>query len=193
MKKRISGLIGEFKAFAFKGNVVDMAVGVMIGGAFGKISTSLVNDIFMPLISLMLGRVNISDWFVALDGGSYATADAAQAAGAPVFRYGAFLSTVLDFLLTAICVFVVVKLLAESAAVRAWPAARLRALMPSHAAAPAPAEPPRRCPYCRSEIDREATRCPYCTSVLDAPDAAQMGGAGSAAAAETAEAVKVDA
>ncbi len=182
MKKRISGLIGEFKAFAFKGNVVDMAVGVMIGGAFGKISTSLVNDIFMPLISLMLGRVNISDWFVALDGGSYATADAAQAAGAPVFRYGAFLSTVLDFLLTAICVFAVVKLLA-----------RLRALMPSHAAAPAPAEPPRRCPYCRSEIDREATRCPYCTSVLDAPDAAPMGGADSAAAAETAEAVKVDA
>ena len=68
MKKRISGLIGEFKAFAFKGTGVDMAVGVMIGGAFGKISTSLVNDIFMPLISLMLGRVNISDWFVALDG-----------------------------------------------------------------------------------------------------------------------------
>lgn len=174
MKKRIRGLISEFKAFAFKGNVVDMAVGVMIGGAFGKISTSLVNDIFMPLISLALGRVNVSDWFVALDGGSYATADAALAAGAPVFRYGAFLSTVLDFLLTAACVFAFVKLLA-----------RLRALMPSHAAPPEPAEPPRKCPYCRSEIDREATRCPHCTSLLPAPGPGDSAGA--------AEAVSTDA
>lgn len=175
MNRRISGLASEFRAFAFKGNVVDMAVGVMIGGAFGKISTSLVNDIFMPLISLLLGRVNISDWFVALDGGEYATADAALAAGAPVFRYGAFLSTVLDFLLTAICVFAVVKLLA-----------RLRTLMPSHAEPAAPVEPPRKCPYCKGEIDREATRCPHCTSMLDAP-------AGDAAKADEAEAVNADA
>ena len=78
-------LIEEFKSFAFKGNVVDMAVGVMIGGAFGKITTSLVNDIFMPLLSLIMGRVNVADWFLALDGNTYATAADAEAVGAPVF------------------------------------------------------------------------------------------------------------
>ena len=168
MKKRMAALISEFKAFAFKGNVVDMAVGVRIGGAFGKISTSLINDIFMPLISLMLGRVNVSDWFVALDGNSYLTADAAQAAGAPVFRYGAFLSTVLDFLLMAACAFAFVKLLA-----------RLRALMPAHKAEPVPAPEARKCPYCRCEVDREATRCPHCTSEIgpeDAPGKAEADG-----------------
>lgn len=150
-------LVEEFKAFAFKGNVIDMAVGVMIGGAFGKITTSLVNDLFMPLLSLILGRVNVADWFLALDGNSYATAAAAEEAGAPVFRYGAFLSTVIDFFLIALCVFLFVKLIGK-----------LR--KPKAEAPAAPAEPARKCPFCMSEIDKAATRCPHCTSVLDGSD-----------------------
>ena len=140
-------------AFAFKGNVIDMAVGVMIGGAFGKITTSLVNDIFMPLLSLVMGKVNVADWFVALDGNTYATAAAAAEAGAPVFRYGAFLSTVIDFFLIAMCVFIFVKLVG-----------RLRRKKPE--APKAPPAPVRKCPYCMSEVDPEATRCPHCTSML---------------------------
>ena len=144
-------LIEEFKSFAFKGNVVDMAVGVMIGGAFGKITTSLVNDIFMPLLSLIMGRVNVADWFLALDGNTYATAADAEAVGAPVFKYGSLLSTVIDFFLIALCVFLFVKLISKLRKPKVE----------------APAEPARKCPFCMSEIDKEATRCPHCTSVLD--------------------------
>ena len=141
-------LIEEFKSFAFKGNVVDMAVGVMIGGAFGKITTSLVNDIFMPLLSLIMGRVNVADWFLALDGNTYATAADAEAVGAPVFKYGSFLSTVIDFFLIALCVFLFVK-----------------ALSAFHKKQPAPPAP-RICPFCRQVVDDKATRCPHCTSEL---------------------------
>ena len=143
----------EFKQFAFKGNVVDMAVGVMIGGAFGKIVTSIVNDIFMPVFSLLTGKVDISGLFVALDGGEYATLADAQAANAATLNYGMFLANVLDFLMIAICVFFFVKLLNK--------------LHRHKEEAPAPAEEPRLCPYCRTEIAKEATRCPHCTSQLE--------------------------
>ncbi len=147
----IKKFIEEFKAFAFKGNVIDMAVGVMIGSAFGKITTSLVNDMFMPLLSLIIGKVNVSGLFIALDGNSYPSAAAAEEAGAAVFKYGAFLSTVIDFFLIALCIFVFVKLINK---------------LHKPKAAPAPA-PERKCPYCMGVIDKAATRCPHCTSELE--------------------------
>ena len=143
-------LLKEFKEFAVKGNVVDLAVGVMIGGAFGKIVTSVVNDLFMPVISLLTGGVDLSSRFVALDGGTYATLDEAAEAGAAVLKYGNFIQTVIDFLLIAICIFLYVKLISK--------------LQKKKEAAPAPA--PRLCPYCRQEVAKDATRCPHCTSEL---------------------------
>ncbi len=143
----------DFKAFAMKGNVVDMAVGVMVGGAFGKIVTSLVNDLFMPLIGLVLGGFNLSGAFLALDMNPYPSIEAAQAAGVGTMNYGVFLQTVLDFLLTALCVFFVIKLITK---MRKKP----------EVAAPAPA--PRLCPFCQTEIHKDATRCPHCTSELNA-------------------------
>ncbi len=144
--------IKEFKEFALKGNVVDMAVGVMVGGAFGKIVSSLVNDMFMPLISLLTGGIKVSDWFLALDGNTYATVEAAQAAGASTLNYGVFLQAIIDFFLMALCVFIVVKL--------------MNRVLPKK---PAP-EKPRLCPFCKGEIDKEATRCPHCTSQLEGPE-----------------------
>ena len=132
----------EFKEFAFKGNVIDMAVGVMIGSAFSKIVTSLVNDIFMPLLSLLTGSVSFTDMAIALGEGE----DAAQ------FAYGNFIQTVVDFLLIAVCIFAFVKLIT-----------RLR----KKPEEPAPKEPARVCPYCKTEIAKDATRCPHCTSMLD--------------------------
>lgn len=102
-------LLNEFKAFAMRGNVLDMAVGVIIGGAFGKIVTSLVNDIFMPLIGLATGGVDFTNLFFALDGNRYETIAAAKEAGASVFAYGQFIQNIVDFLLVALCVFLVVK------------------------------------------------------------------------------------
>ena len=131
-------LWNEFKKFAFKGNVIDMAVGVMIGGAFGKIVSSVVNDLFMPLISLLTGRINFSSLGVKLS-------DAEDAA---VFAYGNFLQTVIDFLLMALCIFLFVRLIN-------------RFKKPE-----APKAAPRLCPYCKMEIHAEATRCPHCTSEL---------------------------
>lgn len=140
VKEKSKGLLAEFKTFALKGNVIDMAVGVMIGTAFGKIVTSIVNDLFMPLITLLTGRINFSSLGIKLGEGE----DAA------VFAYGNFLQTVVDFLLMAICVFIFVKL--------------INALHKKPAEAPK--EPPRLCPYCRMEIAKDATRCPHCTSEL---------------------------
>lgn len=142
----------EFKEFAFKGNVMDMAVGVIIATAFGKIVSSLVGDLIMPLIGLLTGGVDFSNWFVALDGGSYATLADAQAAGAATLNYGTFLSVVLDFLIIALCIFLVVKLINKAKHKKEVPAE--------------PAKAPRLCPYCFSEIHDEATRCPHCTSEL---------------------------
>ncbi len=146
-------LFKEFKAFCSKGNILDLAVGVMIGGAFGSIVTSLVNDLFMPIIGLVLGGLDISGLFLALDGKAYASLDAAKAVGAATLNYGAFLQSVINFFLMAVCVFMVVKLMSK--------------LMP-HKAAPAP----RLCPFCKQPVDEGATRCPHCTSELPAETSA---------------------
>ena len=142
----------EFKAFAMRGNVVDMAVGVVIGGAFGSITTSLVNDIFMPLLGVITGGINFGGLFYALDGQKYASIEAAKEAGVGTLNYGAFIQYVINFILIAFCMFIVVRLMNK---------------LKKPAPAPAPAKPKRLCPYCRSEIADDATRCPHCTSVLD--------------------------
>lgn len=102
-------MLKEFKEFAMRGNVVDLAIGIIIGGAFGKIVTSLVNDVIMPPIGLLLGKVDFSSLFINLSGEDYATLAAAQEAGAPVIRYGAFVNTVLDFTIVAFAIFLVVR------------------------------------------------------------------------------------
>lgn len=137
----------DFKDFIMRGNILDLAVGVMIGGAFGSIVSSLVNDIFMPLIGLLLGGFNVSGAFFALDGQAYASQEAAAAAGVGTLNYGMFVQKVIDFLIMAFCVFLVLRLMAK--------------LMPKK-----PAKPARKCPFCQKEIDDKATRCPHCTSQL---------------------------
>ena len=103
------GFIKEFKEFAMKGNVMDMAVGVIIGGAFGKIVTSLVNDVLMPIISLGTGGIDFSDLFINLSEGNYTTLAAAKEAGAAVFAYGQFIQNIIDFLIIAFCIFLMIK------------------------------------------------------------------------------------
>ena len=142
----------EFKAFAMRGNVVDMAIGVVIGGAFGSITTSLVNDIFMPLLGVITGGINFGGLFYALDGQKYASIEAAKEAGVGTLNYGAFIQYVINFILIAFCMFLVVRLMNK-----------LKKPEPPKA----PAKPPRICPFCKSEIAEDATRCPHCTSMLD--------------------------
>lgn len=142
--------LSEFKEFAMKGNIVDMAIGVIIGGAFGKIVTSFVNDIVMPAISLLTGKVDFNNLFLALDGNTYATLAEAQEAGAATLNYGTFLTTIIDFLIIALSMFIVLKKI--FVAKKAEPA-------------PAPATT-KECPYCKSTIALAATRCPHCTSEL---------------------------
>ncbi len=142
----------DFKAFAIKGNVLDLAVGVIIGAAFGKIVTSLVNDIFMPLIGLIVGNINLSGAFYALDGKHYDSIAMAAEKGVGTLNYGMFLQTVIDFLLMALCVFLFVKLIARLSYKK------------KEEAKPAPAT--RLCNYCKQPVHEEATRCPHCTSQL---------------------------
>ena len=144
----------EFKAFAVKGNVVDMAVGVIIGGAFGKIVTSLVNDVVMPVIGMFMGGANFSALFQATDGNTYATIDDAIAAGSGVIKYGAFIQQIIDFIIIAIVVFVMLKIITG---LKKKPEE-----VPAEPAAPTT----KVCPFCKSEISIEATRCPHCTSEL---------------------------
>ncbi len=140
----------DFKAFAFKGNIIDLAVGVMIGGAFGKITTSFVNDIVMPFISIFMGGSDLASKFIALDGNTYATLEAAQEAGAACITYGTFIQTVIDFFIIALFVFMMVRLIAKL-----------------HKEKPAPVEEPKRlCPYCKQEVAKDATRCHHCTSEI---------------------------
>lgn len=103
--------LAEFKAFAMRGNVVDMAIGVVIGAAFGKIVTSLVGDVIMPPVGRLMGGVNFSDLFFSLNGQSYPNLAAAQAAGAPTLNYGMFINTIINFLIVAFCVFMLIKLM----------------------------------------------------------------------------------
>jgi large conductance mechanosensitive channel len=144
-------MLKEFKEFALRGNVIDLAVGVIIGGAFGKIVTSLVNDIIMPPIGMLLGRVNFTDLFIDLSGKGYATLTDAKAAGAATLNYGLFLNTILDFVIVAFVVFIVIRQMN-------------RMKKPEPVAAIEPAI--KNCPHCFTEIPIKATRCPNCTSEL---------------------------
>ena len=139
----------EFKKFISRGNVIDLAIGIIIGGAFGKIVTSFVNDIIMPPIGLVLGKIDFSNLFIDLTGTGYKTLAQAKEAGAPTLNYGVFLSTVIDFLIVAFGIFLIVRQLNK---------------MKKPEPAPAPAT--KTCPYCATEIPIQATRCPHCTSQL---------------------------
>lgn len=147
----------DFKAFALKGNVVDMAVGVVVGGAFGKIVTSLVNDLVMPLLSLLTGGANVSSMFLLLkeapEGTVVETIDQAKELGIATFNYGNFIQTVIDFVLIALSIFLAIRFISK-----------LHKKKEEEPAAPAPA--PRLCPFCCQPVDDNATRCHHCTSEL---------------------------
>jgi large conductance mechanosensitive channel len=143
----------EFREFAMRGNVVDLAVGIIIGAAFGKIVTSLVNDIIMPPVGLLLGRVDFSNLFLNLSGQPYASLAEARAAGAPTINYGVFLNNVIDFVIVAFAIFLLVRFIN-----------RLSRQLEAAPAAPTTRE----CPFCLSSIPLRATRCPQCTSTLQA-------------------------
>jgi large conductance mechanosensitive channel len=145
-------MLREFKAFVMRGNVVDLAVGIVIGAAFGGVVTSFVNDLLMPPIGLVIGRVNFTDLFVSLSGRSYPTLAAARAAGAPTLNYGLFLNSLINLVIIAFAVFLVVRQVN-----------RLKGPPPP----PAPAT--RECPQCATAIPVKARRCPHCTSELGAP------------------------
>ena len=104
-------MIQEFREFAMRGNVIDLAVGIIIGGAFGKIVTSMVNDMLMPVIGLVMGKISFANLFVTLDGKGYASLDAAKAAGVAVIPYGLFINSVIDFVIVAFCLFMIIKLI----------------------------------------------------------------------------------
>jgi len=142
-------MLKEFKEFAMRGNVLDMAIGIIIGAAFGKIITSVVNDILMPPIGLVLGKVDFSNLFINLSGKSYATLEAAKAAGAATIKYGVFINTVIDFIIVAFAIFLLVR--------------QVNRLKRQEApAAPTTKE----CPFCFSLVPIKATRCPHCTSEM---------------------------
>ena len=140
-------MLKEFKEFAMKGNVLDMAIGVIIGGAFGKIVTSLVSDVLMPPLGLVLGKVDFSSLFLNLSGTPQPSLAAAKAAGAPTVNYGVFLQTVLDFIIIAFVIFMLVKQVN-------------RLKTPAAPAAPTTKD----CPLCLSTIPLKATKCAHCTS-----------------------------
>ncbi len=150
------GFAAEFKKFIMRGNVIDLAVGVIVGGAFQAIVKSLVDDIVMPVISLITKGLDFSSKFIALDGNAYESLEAAQAAGAAVLTYGNFISAIINFLIMAFVVFCLVKTIntiAEKGKKKE--------------AEEAPAAPTtKECPFCKSEIAIEATRCSHCTSQL---------------------------
>jgi len=140
----------EFREFAARGSVIDLAVGVIIGAAFGKIVSSVVNDVIMPPIGMVLGSVDFADFFVALDGVGYPTLQAAKDASAPVIAYGQFVNTIIEFLIVAAAVFLMVRQIN-----------RLKTPAPAP-----PADDARDCPLCLSRIPRKATRCAHCTATV---------------------------
>ena len=152
---KAKGFGAEFKKFIMRGNVIDLAVGVIVGGAFQAIVKSLVDDVVMPVISLATKGVDFANWFIALDGGEYVTLEAAQEAGAAVLSYGNFISAILNFLIMAFVVFLIVKGINAVSE-------KTKKQEEEAPAAPTTKE----CPYCKSEIALEATRCPNCTSQL---------------------------
>ncbi len=151
-------MLKDFKEFVMRGNVLDLAVAVVIGAAFGAIVTSAVNDIVMPPIGLLLGHVDFKDLFISLSGQSYPTLAAAKAAAAPVIAYGAFLNTLINFLIIAFVVFLAVRQVGK--------------LQRKPAPAPEAAPTTKDCPFCCSPIPIPAKRCPHCTSQLGGAEAA---------------------
>ena len=141
-------MLKEFKEFAMRGNVVDLAVGVIIGAAFGKIVSSLVGDVLMPPIGRLLGRVDFSGLFISLDGKSYETLKLAKEASAPTLNYGIFFNTVINFMIVAFCVFLVVK--------------QINRFAPKPAAVPTTKD----CPQCAMPVPLTAKRCGHCTTQL---------------------------
>ncbi len=142
----------EFMAFAMKGNVVDLAIGMVIGSAFTSIVNSLVKDIITPLIGAITGGLNYSEWFVSLDGSNYSTLAEAETAGAAILAYGNFITAVINFLIVAFVIFIVFKKL-------------LVIHKKAEVAPPKPTE--KECKYCKTKIHVDATRCPHCTSELE--------------------------
>jgi large conductance mechanosensitive channel len=139
----------EFKAFMARGNVLDLAVAVVIGAAFGKIVTSFVDELLNPVLGLLLGRVDLTNLYVSLNGQVYSSLSAAKEAGAPVLAYGLFLNNVVNFVIVAFAIFLMVRA-----------ANRFKA--------PAAAATTRDCPYCQMPVPIKATRCGHCTSALPA-------------------------
>lgn len=150
-------LIKEFKQFAVQGNMLDMAVGMIIGSAFKDIVNSVVNDLIMPIVSIFTGKIDFSNMFIALDGNTYATLADAEAVDAAVFKYGLFITEIINFVILVFVIFMMVKGINK---IRT--AAEHKPEEPA-----APAEPTEKvCPYCQSTISIKATRCPHCTSEL---------------------------
>ncbi len=159
-------MLSEFREFAVKGNAVDMAVGIIIGGAFGKLVTSLVNDVVMPPLGMLLGQVPFNDLFIPMGSGRFDSWDAANAAGAfntlaaakaagvPTIAYGLFINNVIDFTIMAFCIFLVVRQMNH-----------IKQILPLPKPAPEPTT--KTCPECLSTVPIKAKRCAYCTSPLE--------------------------
>lgn len=145
-------MLKEFKEFAIKGNMIDMAVGIIIGGAFNGLVSTLVNDVIMPLLSVLTGKIDFSNIFFAMDGNRYETLSAVPE-GVATVNIGLFISGVINFIIMAFVVFLIVKFINRLRAPKVQPAA--------------PAPTTKVCPYCKTEIAIDATRCPHCTSVLE--------------------------
>lgn len=151
-------MLNEFKKFAMRGNVIDLAVGIVIGAAFGKIITDLVNGVIMPPLGLVLGRIDFKDLYYSLDGASHGSLQQAQAAGAPVIAYGLVINDLVDFLIVAFVIFLMVR----------W-INKLQSPPPKEKGKPSTKE----CPYCKLTIPYDAERCPNCTSHLDGTEETQ--------------------
>ncbi len=145
-------MLKEFKEFAMKGNVLDMAIGIIIGAAFGKIVTSFVGDILMPPLGLLLGKLDFSNLFLNLSGKDFPSLAAAKAAGAPTLNYGVFINTIIDFVIVAFAIFLLVK--------------QVNRFKKAEAPAPPPEPATKDCPFCLSAIPVKATKCAHCTSQL---------------------------
>ncbi len=152
------GFIAEFTKFIMRGNVMDLAVGVIIGGAFQSIINSLVNDLLMPVISKLFGGVDFTNYFISLDGSNYPTLEAAKEAGAATLNYGAFITAVINFVLMALVIFIMIRTINK-----VQEKIDLKIKGTKSEAAPTEKE----CPYCMSKINIKATRCPNCTSELE--------------------------
>lgn len=154
-KEKFKNEFNEFKKFAFKGNIIDLSIGVIIGTAFAKIVSSFSNDIIMPLISLVTNNINFSNMFLTLDGIKYETIESAKNAGTSILYYGNFFTTITDFLITALCIYIAIRQIDK-----------LR-FKKENAAEEKEEETTKECPYCKTRIHLDASRCPNCTSELN--------------------------